>query len=240
MVNPFLGDEILIRRVIDRENCSFTLAVRQVLEASIGAGLERLQGVARTGAACIVVRSNPGHLIALRFDPFGDLGPRYASFIAVGGCEKLRLEILMQRPRAPGDMPPPDSYVLAFPGRVERHQNVEGEVSAAAAYISDFHPRGRVAPHAPADVAVEAAGFPLPDQVNAFGKLADAFGPRARGKPDAAWQGALTFDAPIGVFLFNTAYCTHDFHTPFIFLTSLIGAGLRYKSRAMGNPIARE
>src|SRR6266542_6105343 len=70
MVNPFLGDEILIRRVIDRENCSFTLAVRQVLEASIGAGLERLQGVARTGAAWIVVRSNPGHLIALRFDPF--------------------------------------------------------------------------------------------------------------------------------------------------------------------------
>src|SRR5262245_43506252 len=109
MVNPFLGDEILIRRVIDRSNCSFTLAVRQVRETSIGAGLERLQGVARTGAACIVVRSNRCHLIELRFDPFGDLGPRYASFITVGGCEKLQLEILMQHPRAPGDMPPPDS-----------------------------------------------------------------------------------------------------------------------------------
>jgi hypothetical protein len=97
-----------------------------------------------------------------------------------------------------------------------------------------------VAPNAPADVGVEAAGFPLPDQVNAFVKLADAFWPRARGKPDAAWQGALTFDAPIGVFLFNTAHCTHDFHTLSIFLTSLIGAGLKYMSRATGNPIARE
>jgi len=39
--------------MIDLANCSFTLAVRQVLEVSIGAGLERLQGVARTGAACV-------------------------------------------------------------------------------------------------------------------------------------------------------------------------------------------
>src|SRR5262249_39542471 len=203
-------------------------------------GIREITGCGAHWGACIVVRSIPGHLIALRFDPFGDLGPRYASFIAVGGCEKLQLEILMQRPRAPGDAPPPDFYVLAFPGRVERRQNVEGEVIAAAAHISDFHSRGRVEPHAPADVGVKVTVFPLPDQVNAFVKLADAFGPRARGKPDAAWQGALTFDAPIGVFLFNTAYCTHDFHTPSIFLTSLIGAGLKYKSRAMGNPIARE
>jgi hypothetical protein len=42
------------------------------------------------------------------------------------------------------------------------------------------------------------AGLPLPDQVNAFGKLTDAFRPRARGKPNTAWQGALTFDAPVG------------------------------------------
>src|SRR5262245_38943293 len=240
MVNPFLGDEILFCRMIDRTNCSFTHAVRQVMESSSSAGLERLQGAARTGAACIVVRSIPGHLIALRFDPFGDLGPRYASFIAVGGCEKLHLEILMHRPRAPGDLPLPDISVLAFPYRVERNQNVECEVSAAAAYISSFHSRGRVAPHAPADVGVEVAGFPLPNQVNAFGKLADAFRPRARGKPDAAWQGALTFDAPIGMFLFNTAYCTHDFHTPSLFLTSIIGAGFNYKSRSMGNLIERE
>jgi hypothetical protein len=224
----------------DHVNCSFTLAVRQVLEASIGAGLERLQGVALTGAACIVVRSIPGHPIALRFDPFGDLAPRYASFIAVGGCEKLQLEILMQRPRPPGDAPLPDLFVLAFPGRVERNQNIEGEVRAAAAHISDFHSRGRVASHAPADVGVKVAVFPLPDQVNAFSKLADAFRPRARGKPDAAWQGALTFDAPIGAFLFNAAYCTHDFHMPSFFLTPLIGAGLKYKSRSVGNPIARE
>ena len=196
----------------DHANCSFTLAVRQVLEASIGAGLERLQGVALTGAACIVVRSIPGHPIAPRFDPFGDLAPRYASFIAVGGCEKLQLEILMQRPRAPGDAPLPDLLVLAFPGRVERNQNIEGEVSAAAAHISDFHSRGRVASHAPADVGIEAAGSPLPDQVNAFGKLAYAFRPSARRKPYAAWQGALTFDAPISEFLFNTAYRTNDFH----------------------------
>jgi len=168
--------------------------------------------VARTGAACIVVHSNPGHLFAPRFDPFGDPGPLYASFIAVGGCEKLHIEILMQRPRAPGDLPLPDISVLAFPCRVERNQNVEGEVSAAAAHISDIHSRGRVAPHAPADVGIEAAGSPLPDKVNAFGKLAYAFRPSARGKPYAAWQGALTFDAPISEFLFNTAYRTNDFH----------------------------
>ena len=35
--------------MIDRANCSFTLAVRQILEASIGAGLERLQGVGALG-----------------------------------------------------------------------------------------------------------------------------------------------------------------------------------------------
>jgi hypothetical protein len=61
------------------------------------------------------------------------------------------------------------------------------------------------------------AVFPLPDQVNAFVKLADAFRPRTRGKPDAAWQGTLTFDAPIFAFLFNTAYCAHDIHTPSFF-----------------------
>jgi hypothetical protein len=118
----------------------------------------------------------------------------------------------MHRPRAPGDLPLPDISVPAFPGRVERNQNVEGEIGAAAAYISDFHSRGSVASHAPADVGIEAAGSPLPDQVNAFGKLAYAFRTGARGKPDAAWQGALTFDAPISEFLFNTAYRTNDFH----------------------------
>src|SRR5262245_4672297 len=48
MVNPFLGDELLCLRVIDLANCSFTLAVRQVLEVSIGAGLERLHLDGRT------------------------------------------------------------------------------------------------------------------------------------------------------------------------------------------------
>src|SRR5262245_45333648 len=118
----------------------------------------------------------------------------------------------MQRPRAPGDVLLPDFYVLVVPGWIERNHNVEGKVSAALAHISDFHSRGRVAPHAPADVGVEVAVFPLPDQVNAFGKLADPFRPRARGKTDAAWQDALTFDAPISTLLFNTAYCAHDFH----------------------------
>src|SRR5262245_65607037 len=146
----------------------------------------------------------------------------------------------MQRPRAPGDVLLPDFYVLVVPGWIERNHNVEGEVIAAAAHISDFHSRGRVEPHAPADVGVKVTVFPLPDQVNAFVKLADAFGPRARGKPDAAWQGALTFDAPIGVFLFNTAYRTYDFHTPSFVLTSFIGARLKYKSRSMGNPTTHE
>src|SRR5262249_3721239 len=36
MVNPFPGDEMLFSRVIVRANYSFTSAVRQVLEASIG------------------------------------------------------------------------------------------------------------------------------------------------------------------------------------------------------------
>jgi hypothetical protein len=81
------------------------------------------------------------------------------------------------------------------------------------------------------------AVYPFPDQVNAIGELADAFRPRARGKPDAAWQGALTFDAPISALLFNTAHCAQDIHTPSFYLTSLIGAGLKYKSRSMANLI---
>jgi len=43
----------------DCANYSFMHAIRQALEASIGAGLERLHGVARTGADCIVVRLTP-------------------------------------------------------------------------------------------------------------------------------------------------------------------------------------